>query len=78
MFRPFVGEVISAKLKESDTNGLRCMLSNTFCLFVFFLSLSTLIYLFCSLGFVLLFLFLFIFLFNTTGYVFYAAIFLCV
>lgn len=25
MFRPFVGEVIAAKLKESDANGLRCM-----------------------------------------------------
>ena len=25
VFRPFVGEIIAAKLKESDANGLRCM-----------------------------------------------------
>ena len=25
MFRPFVGEIITAKLKESDSYGLRCM-----------------------------------------------------
>jgi DNA-directed RNA polymerase subunit E'/Rpb7 len=24
VFRPFVGEVIAAKFKESDANGLRC------------------------------------------------------
>lgn len=24
MFRPFVGEVIAAQLKESDANGLHC------------------------------------------------------
>ena len=26
MFRPFVGEVIVAKVKESDADGLRCMI----------------------------------------------------
>lgn len=25
MFRPFIGEIIAAKLKESDSSGLRCM-----------------------------------------------------
>jgi len=25
MFRPFVGEIIGAKLKESNATGLRCM-----------------------------------------------------
>lgn len=28
VFRPFVGEIIAAKLKESDANGLRCMSDN--------------------------------------------------
>ncbi|XP_031264182.1 DNA-directed RNA polymerase III subunit RPC8-like [Pistacia vera] len=28
VFRPFVGEIIAAKLKESDANGLRCMSNN--------------------------------------------------
>lgn len=28
MFRPFVGEVISARLKESTKDGLRCMTYN--------------------------------------------------
>lgn len=25
MFRPFIGEIIDAKLKEFDKDGLRCM-----------------------------------------------------
>ncbi|KAJ8420439.1 hypothetical protein Cgig2_007196 [Carnegiea gigantea] len=32
MFRPYVGEVISAKLKESNTNGLHCMSLSLGCL----------------------------------------------
>ncbi|GFP98009.1 DNA-directed RNA polymerase iii subunit rpc8 [Phtheirospermum japonicum] len=35
MFRPFVGEVISAKLKESTKDGLRCMGSLYFVLVSF-------------------------------------------
>ncbi|KAJ0111930.1 hypothetical protein Patl1_03240 [Pistacia atlantica] len=29
VFRPFVGEIIAAKLKESDANGLRCFILST-------------------------------------------------
>lgn len=27
MFRPFIGEIITGKIEESDANGLRCMLN---------------------------------------------------
>lgn len=35
VFRPFVGEVITAKLKESDANGLRCMSYNDLSILIF-------------------------------------------
>jgi DNA-directed RNA polymerase subunit E'/Rpb7 len=30
VFRPFVGEIISAKLKESTADGLHCMFNSYF------------------------------------------------
>lgn len=40
VFRPFVGEIIAAKLKESNKDGLRCMFNEDFtCIFPFCLVL---------------------------------------
>ena len=39
VFRPFVGEIISAKLKESTADGLHCMFHSYF--HISFVSLSS-------------------------------------
>lgn len=39
VFRPFVGEIISAKLKESTADGLHCMFNSYF--HISFVSLSS-------------------------------------